>query len=113
MTGSRGNRKVKGVDKLVVDVHCAWDDLLIVQSGSGTLRTSRKFKGLARYTQWEWRASTLVEPSEVTLSVGDVVRIPAGDGHWIAGLGDSVHRFHFRIRTIGNATAGTVCDMRG
>lgn len=72
-----------------VEMHCAWDDILIVQSGVGILKTSRKFQRLDRYAQWEWRAANLVEPRETTLSVGDVVRIPAGEGHTIAGLGSA------------------------
>ncbi len=72
-----------------VEMHCAWDDLVIVQSGVGILQSSRKFKGLTKYAQWEWRAASLVDPAESTLAPGDVVRVPAGDGHVIAGLGDA------------------------
>ncbi len=72
-----------------VEMHCAWDDLLLVQSGVGIVRTSRKFKGLAKYSTWEWRAESLVQASEETLAPGDVVRIPAGNGHVITSLGDA------------------------
>lgn len=72
-----------------VEMHCAWDDLLLVQSGVGTVHTSRKFKRLAKYSTWEWRAESLVQATEETLAPGDVVRIPAGNGHVITSLGDA------------------------
>ena len=72
-----------------VEMHCAWDDLVVVQSGVGILQSSRKFKGRTKYAQWEWRASSLVEPSKVSLAAGDIVRVPAGDGHQISRLGDA------------------------
>ena len=72
-----------------VEMHCAWDDLLIVRSGSGTLQYSRKVKALRRYASWEWRGQSLVEATNVTLLPGDVVRIPAGEAHVITSLGDA------------------------
>lgn len=72
-----------------IEVHCAWDDLLIVRSGAGLLRHGRKLRGLSRYGSREWRAKEIVTPAEANLASGDVVRIPAGEAHTIAPLGDA------------------------
>lgn len=66
-----------------VEMHCAWDDVIIVKEGTGTLRSSRKFRGLARYSSWEWRAKELVVAREVPMQAGDILRIVAGVGHQI------------------------------
>lgn len=63
-----------------VEMHCAWDDLLLVQSGIGIARTSRKFKGLAKYATWEWRAASLVQASEETLAPGMSCAFPREPG---------------------------------
>jgi len=76
------------VSPSVIELHCAWDDLFIVRSGVGTLRYSRKLSGLAKYTSWEWRAKQLVAAAEVPMVPGDVIRVPAGEGHEIIPLGD-------------------------
>ena len=70
-----------------VELHCRWDDLLIVRSGVGVLSHGRKLKGLERYGSAEWRATAIVTPREVNLTPGDVVRVPAGEGHTITQLG--------------------------
>lgn len=72
-----------------IEVHCAWDDLLLVRSGAGLLRHGRKLRGLTRYGSREWRAKEIVTPNEANLASGDVVRIPAGEAHTIRPLGDA------------------------
>lgn len=70
-----------------VELHCAWDDVLVIRSGVGVLAHGRKLKQLERYGAAEWRASAIVAPREVNLTPGDVVRVPAGEGHVIIQLG--------------------------
>lgn len=70
-----------------VELHCAWDDLLFIRSGVGVLAHGRKLRQLERYGWAEWRASAIVTPREVNLTPGDVVRVPAGEGHTITQLG--------------------------
>lgn len=72
-----------------IELHCTWDDLLFVRSGAGVLRHGRKLRGLERYGYWEWRAGEIVAPTEVNISAGDVIRIPAGEAHTITPLGDA------------------------
>ncbi len=66
-----------------IEMHCAWDDLVIVKEGSGTLRSSRKFRGLFRYATWEWRAKELAVAREVPMEAGDVLRVASGVGHQV------------------------------
>ena len=73
----------------VVEMHCEWDDIIVVRSGAGVLRHSRKFRQLKKYMRFEWRAGELVDAAEVMLLAGDVVRVPAGEGHSINSLGDA------------------------
>jgi len=65
------------------EMHCTWDDVMIVKEGGGTLRSSCKFRGLTRYAAWEWRAQELVVAREVPMQTGDVLRIVAGIGYQI------------------------------
>jgi mannose-6-phosphate isomerase-like protein (cupin superfamily) len=92
-----------------IEMHCAWDDLLLVQSGVGIVRTSRKFKGLAKYSTWEWRAESLVQASEETIAPGDVMRIPAGTGHVITSLGDApLIYLVVKLRTVDERACGSL-----
>ncbi|MCC6317696.1 MAG: cupin domain-containing protein [Gemmatimonadaceae bacterium] len=70
-----------------LELHCFWDDILVIRSGLGVLRHGRKVKGLVRYGAGEWRASSLVGASEITLASHDVLRVPAGEAHSISPLG--------------------------
>ena len=76
-------------DASVIELHCAWDDLLVVRSGAGVVQHGSKLRGLERYGANEWRAAELVSPAETSLAAGDVVRIPAGEAHRIKPLGDA------------------------
>ncbi len=72
-----------------VELHCAWDDLLMVRSGVGELEHGNKLQGLSRFSAGEWRATALVKARRVPLTAGDIVRIPAGHGHTVRPLGDA------------------------
>jgi len=72
-----------------IELHCAWDDLMLVRSGMGELQHSNKLKGLSRFSAWEWRATALAKSKTVPLTAGDVVRIPAGEAHTIRPVGDA------------------------
>lgn len=71
-----------------VELHCEWDDILVVRAGSGVVSHSSRVQKPVRYTWGEWRAARLVTPDEVTVMPGDVVRIPAGAAHQVRPLGD-------------------------
>jgi hypothetical protein len=72
-----------------LELHCFWDDLLVVRSGLGVLRHGRKVRGLVRYGAGEWRGTSLADANEVTVASGDVIRVPAGEAHSIAPLGEA------------------------
>jgi len=72
-----------------VELHCLWDDLLVVRSGMGELQHSNKLRGPSRFSAWEWRAQSLAQAKAVSLTAGDIVRIPAGEGHTIRPVGDA------------------------
>ncbi|MGQ0764689.1 MAG: hypothetical protein ACT4OZ_03380 [Gemmatimonadota bacterium] len=72
-----------------IELHCAWDDVLFVRSGAGVMHHGRKLRGLKRYGYSEWRATEIVTPTEVNISAGDVIRVPAGEAHTILPLGDA------------------------
>lgn len=92
-----------------IELHCAWDDLILVRSGAGTLRHSRKIAGLEKYTAWEWRGTRLVTPRAVPLGPGDVVRVPAGEGHEISRLGDApLVYLVVKVRTVVPTPCGSL-----
>ena len=72
-----------------IELHCLWDDLLVVRSGMGELQHSNKLRGPSRFSAWEWRATSLAKSRNVALTAGDIVRIPAGEGHTIRPVGDA------------------------
>ena len=71
-----------------VELHCEWDDILVVRAGAGVVSHSSRVQKPVKYTWGEWRAARLVTPEEVTVRPGDVVRIPAGAAHQVRPLGD-------------------------
>lgn len=72
-----------------IELHCAWDDVIIVRSGSGSLQHSARMRGLVHYGSWEWRARELVDTKRSALNAGDIVRVAAGTGHQLHRTGDA------------------------
>lgn len=64
-----------------VEEHSRWDDLVIVRAGSGTVEVGRSAKGARFLSAGELRGGTIAKPARVTMSPGDIVRIPAGIPH--------------------------------
>lgn len=76
-------------DASEVELHCGWDDVLVVRSGYGVLEHGSRVRGERAYTRGEWRARRIVESEEVILKPGDLVRVPAGVAHAVRPLGDA------------------------
>ena len=64
-----------------VEEHSRWDDLIIVQSGTGDVEVGAKTTGARFLAAGEMRGGTITTPSRVSLRAGDVARIPAGVPH--------------------------------
>jgi mannose-6-phosphate isomerase-like protein (cupin superfamily) len=87
INGSRDGRVAyvlnRRTDPSAIEVHCHWDDILIVKSGEGILRHGANVSAPKRVWNYEWRAQRIDQATEVTLRPGDVVRVPAGEAHEI------------------------------
>lgn len=71
-----------------VEEHSRWDDLIIVQSGTGDIEVGAKTKGARFMAAGELRGGTITSPSRVALRTGDIVRIPAGVPHAFTPTGN-------------------------
>lgn len=80
------NRRTKAS---AVELHCEWDDIIVVKEGVGAMRASRKLRGLERYGAWEWRAKELLNAQVVPMRSGDIVRVAAGVAHEISATTDT------------------------
>jgi quercetin dioxygenase-like cupin family protein len=63
------------------EVHAAWDDILVVRAGTGTLTTGGRVDGVRATGPGEWRGGEIVGGAARALSAGDVVVIPSGIPH--------------------------------
>ena len=66
-----------------VEQHDEWDDILIVKDGRGFVRHGGTWQNAKPIYQGERRGGSLIEPQEVEVGPGDVIRIPAGEPHRI------------------------------
>ena len=76
-----------------VEEHSRWDDLIVVQSGTGDVEVGAKTKGARFMAAGELRGGTITKPSLVSLRKGDVVRIPAGVPHSFTPTGTDAWEF--------------------
>jgi mannose-6-phosphate isomerase-like protein (cupin superfamily) len=78
------NRRTSPSD---IEQHDEWDDILIVQSGRGVIRHGGTWRNSTAIYKGERRGGSLVEPTDLDIARGDVVRIPAGEPHRIVPAG--------------------------
>ena len=71
------------------EVHADWDDVLIFQSGLGTLRFGGRLIGARSLADTERRGGKLDNELITQVGPGDVLRVPAGVPHQIEPLGDA------------------------
>jgi hypothetical protein len=64
-----------------VEQHDEWDDLIIVHSGHGLVRHGGQWSRSKAIYVGEKRGGSLVNPLEIEVGPGDVVRVPAGEPH--------------------------------
>jgi len=61
--------------------HDAWNDILVVQSGSATILSGGTQDGATESTPGEWRGGTARGATRQVIRAGDVITTPAGTPH--------------------------------
>ena len=82
-----------------VEVHEQWDDVVIIRSGHGILRTGYQVDGDRKESSaGNWVGGRIVGGKEVVLSPGDFIIIPAMQGHqYIPRAGDSLTYWTIKV----------------
>jgi len=88
-----------------VEMHEQWDDVVIIRSGSGILRTGRNVTGkklLEGKQPWRnWYDGQIIDPKELKVSAGDFVIIPAMTGHqYIPNNKDTLTYWTIKIKRL-------------
>lgn len=83
-----------------VEIHEQFDDVAIIRSGHGVLRTGKKVKGQkAGSTAGEWIGGVIEDAEERQLSPGDFIVIPAMMGHqYIPNPGESLTYWTIKVK---------------
>jgi mannose-6-phosphate isomerase-like protein (cupin superfamily) len=83
-----------------VEIHEQWDDVAIMRSGHGILKTGYQIDGEKKETSpGNWVGGKIVGGMERSLSPGDFVVIPAKLGHqFIPSPGDSLTYWTIKVR---------------
>jgi len=76
-----------------VEEHSRWDDLIIVQGGTGDVEVGAKATGARFMAAGELRGGTIAKPSRISLRPGDIARIPAGVPHSFTPTGNAPWEF--------------------
>jgi len=87
-----------------VEIHEQFDDVAIIRSGRGVLRTGKKVKGQkAGSKAGEWIGGEIEDAQERHLSPGDFIIIPAMVGHqYIPNPGESLTYWTIKVRRARN-----------
>lgn len=81
-----------------IEVHQAWTDVFVMQSGSATLFTGGTLTGARESAPGEWRDGTLSGATTAMVKPGDVVVIPAGTPHQFKlAPGEQVNYLTFKV----------------
>jgi hypothetical protein len=83
-----------------VEIHDQFDDVAIIRSGHGVLRTGKKVKGQkAGSNAGEWIGGEIEDVQERPLAPGDFIVIPAGFGHqYIPNPGESLTYWTIKVK---------------
>ena len=95
-----------------IEIHCAWDDVVIVRSGYGVLQYGQSIRGEQSYPGQEWRASRIEKPVETVAGPGDIIRIPAGVAHSVRPLGDAPVVYVIAKNAASKPSRSGVCKPR-
>jgi len=84
----------------MVEVHEQWDDVVIIRSGHGILKTGYQVVGDKKETSpGNWVGGSILGGNENVLSPGDFLIIPAMEGHqYIPGTGDHLTYWTIKVK---------------
>jgi len=86
-----------------VEIHEQFDDVAIIRSGHGVLRTGKKVRGQKAGNPGEWIGGVIENAEERHLSPGDFIVIPAMVGHqYIPNSGESLTYWTIKVRRAQN-----------
>jgi len=87
-----------------VEIHEQFDDVAIIRSGHGVLRTGKKVRGQKEGSNaGEWIGGVIEDAQERNLSPGDFIVIPAMLGHqYIPRPGESLTYWTIKVRHLRN-----------
>ena len=81
-----------------IEVHQAWTDIFVIQTGSAALLTGGTLTGAKESAPGEWRDGTLAGATIAMVKPGDVVVIPAGTPHQFKlAPGEQVNYLAFKV----------------
>lgn len=86
-----------------VEVHEQWDDIVIIRSGHGILKTGKEVKGKSEQTNEEpfrnWHGGEIINANERKLQAGDFIIIPAMTAHqYIPDRNDSLTYWTIKVK---------------
>lgn len=85
-----------------VEIHEQYDDVAVIRSGHGVLRTGKQASGAkvsGSAPKREWLGGTINEATERKIAAGDFLVIPAGLAHqYVPAEGDSLVYFTIKVR---------------
>jgi len=78
--------------------HDAWNDILVIQSGSATYLSGGVQEGARETSPGEWRGGNARGATRQRISAGDVVTTPAGTPHqFILSPGERITYIAFKV----------------
>ena len=72
----------------LAEIHSQTDDVTVIRSGRGVLRTGRALANQREVSPGEWRGDAVQDFTERQLGAGDLLMIPAGMVHQLAPIGN-------------------------
>lgn len=91
-----------------VEVHAAWDDVIVVQEGTGTVLFGGRVSGDRETAPGERRGGQVSGGSTRVLAAGDVMVIPAGMPHQVqVPPGGSITYFVVKASSAGSSPPRT------
>lgn len=81
-----------------IELHMAWNDVFVIQSGSATLLTGGSLAEAKEASKGEFRDGVVTGGTPATVKPGDVVIIPAGTPHQFKlAAGEQVTYLAFKV----------------